>query len=321
MAILFACNAASAVVGIGQFYRPERFNPPVMRAGGGLTIEDYTYETADGRKVVRPCGLTDTPGGACAAGMLAGLLGLGWSLQPIAAWRRLAALGLAFAGLMVIYLSQVRAALVMEVISLLTLAAALAARRDVRRLRCWASAAPSSWAAPWPGWPAPRGTRSCGGSGPWSRATSAGPTTPAAATSCRRPSPAWSGTGRWGPAWAGAARPTSTSATGRPARPRRDVGRDPVDDVGHRGRDPPDRPLRHGRGAGPGRPGTHHPDVPRPHPGLLGGGGPGPRRQHRRDDLQLHPVRLDDRPSVLDHGRRAARRRSAGGGGRGAGGG
>jgi hypothetical protein len=134
MAILFACNAASAVIGIGQFYRPERFNPPVMRASGGLTLEDYTYETADGRRVVRPCGLTDTPGGACAAGMLAGLLGLGWSLQPIAAWRRLAALGLAFAGLMVIYLSQVRSALVMEIISLLTLMAALAVRRDFRRL-------------------------------------------------------------------------------------------------------------------------------------------------------------------------------------------
>ena len=134
MAILFVGNAASAVVGIGQFYWPERFNPPVIRASGGLTVADYAYETADGRKVIRPCGLTDTPGGACAAGMLAGLLGLGWSLRPIAAWRRLASLALALAGLIAIYLSQVRSALVMEVIGVLTLMIALALRRDVRRL-------------------------------------------------------------------------------------------------------------------------------------------------------------------------------------------
>jgi hypothetical protein len=134
MAILFLWNAASAVVGIGQFYQPARFNPPVIQTSGGLTVEDYAYETGDGRRVIRPCGLTDSPGGACAAGMLAGLLGLGWSLQPMAAWRRLASLGLAFAGLLVIYLSQVRSALVMEVISLLTLMAVLAVRRDFRRL-------------------------------------------------------------------------------------------------------------------------------------------------------------------------------------------
>ena len=134
MAILFLANAASALVGIGQFYQPQRFNPPVIRPSGNLTVEDYTYETADGRKVVRPCGLTDTPGAACAAGMLAGLLGLGWSLQPIAAWRRLASLALALAGLTAIYVSQVRAALVTEAISVLALVAVLAVRRNVRRL-------------------------------------------------------------------------------------------------------------------------------------------------------------------------------------------
>jgi hypothetical protein len=132
MAILVVCNAASALMGIAQFYRPDRFNPPTVMAGR-LNAEDLSYQTDDGRTILRPCGLTDTPGAACGAGIMAAVIGLGWALRPLAAWKRLASLGLAMVGLAVIYFSQVRSALITGVLALLTFWALLVLRRDWRK--------------------------------------------------------------------------------------------------------------------------------------------------------------------------------------------
>jgi hypothetical protein len=132
MAILLACNAASALIGIAQFYYPNRFNPPVV-ATNGVSAEELSYETTDGRKVLRPCGLTDVPGGACGAGMIATVAGLGWSLRPLAPWKRLASLGLAVVGVAVICFSQTRSALITGVVMLLVFWALLMARRDWRK--------------------------------------------------------------------------------------------------------------------------------------------------------------------------------------------
>ena len=75
--------------------------------------EDLMYEMAAGRKILRPCGLTDTPGAVSPAGATAALIGLCWALRPIAFWKRLASLGLAFVGVAVIYFTHVRSAMVM----------------------------------------------------------------------------------------------------------------------------------------------------------------------------------------------------------------
>jgi hypothetical protein len=134
MAILLVCNGASALVGVGQFYRPDRFNPPVIAQVGPHGVETLMYETADGRKILRPCGLTDTPGGACAAGMLACIAGLGFAMSPIALWRRLASLGLAAVGMAAIYFSQVRSTLLLTAAAILALLGLLVARRDFRKV-------------------------------------------------------------------------------------------------------------------------------------------------------------------------------------------
>ena len=121
LALLFLCNALSSAVGVAQVFRPGTFMPPDMPAlrnefGG----QNLMYETDDGRKIFRPTGLTDTPGGAGLAGVTAALVGFCWALRPIAAWKRLVSVGLAFLGIAVIYFTHVRVALVMLLLSFIT---------------------------------------------------------------------------------------------------------------------------------------------------------------------------------------------------------
>ena len=91
LAVFFLCNALSTVLGIAQIYRPDTFNPPYMPSSKDPYFLRLAFETDDGRTILRPCGLTDTPGGACSAGMVSALLGLCWALRPTAPWKRLAA--------------------------------------------------------------------------------------------------------------------------------------------------------------------------------------------------------------------------------------
>ena len=134
MAILFICNALSTVVGIGQVFRPATFNPPDMPAlkniyGG----QNLMYETDDGRVIMRPAGLTDTPGSAALAGVTAALVGFCWALRPIAFWKRLASLGAAFLGIAVIYFTHVRMALVMLAFCLMALIGLFVLQRNWRQ--------------------------------------------------------------------------------------------------------------------------------------------------------------------------------------------
>jgi hypothetical protein len=134
MRLLLVCNGASALVGIGQFYRPDIFDPPVMNIVGPEGTKDIlSIETADGRKIVRPCGLTDAPGGAASGGAMAALIGLSWALRSAPRWQRLGGLGLALVGVAVIYLSQVRSILIMLVFSLIAMFALLVLRKDFRK--------------------------------------------------------------------------------------------------------------------------------------------------------------------------------------------
>lgn len=134
MLLLLVCNGASALMGIGQFYRPGIFDPPVMNIVGAEGTKDMlSIEAADGRKVVRPCGLTDAPGGASSGGAMAALIGLSWALRPVPRRQRLGSLGLALVGVAVIYLSQVRSILLMLLVSLIFMFVLLVLRGDFRK--------------------------------------------------------------------------------------------------------------------------------------------------------------------------------------------
>ena len=124
LAVFFVCNALSSAVGLAQVYRPTTFNPPVIPAlTDKFSGEQLKLITGDGRKILRPCGLTDTPGAAAQAGMIAALVGLSLALRPIGWFKRLACGSLGFVGVAVIYYSQVRFTMVMLAIGFATLTA------------------------------------------------------------------------------------------------------------------------------------------------------------------------------------------------------
>lgn len=134
--LLFLFNAASAMVGVLQVYFPGRFEASVSAAIAGQ--EDYVRSLqltlANGERVFRPMGLTDVPGGAASAGFFVVLLGSGFLIAS-RRWLTMAvSAGLMFLGIFCLYLSQVRATMVILVIALLVLAGLLALGGHVRRL-------------------------------------------------------------------------------------------------------------------------------------------------------------------------------------------
>ena len=131
MTILFVCNALSSVVGVGQVYRPNIFNPPdIPMLRNKYQGTDIMYKAADGTMIMRPCGLTDTPGAVSPHGAAAALLGLCLALRPGPIWRRAIYLGLGFIGVAAIYYTYTRFPLVMLVICFITMIALFIYQRD-----------------------------------------------------------------------------------------------------------------------------------------------------------------------------------------------
>jgi hypothetical protein len=119
LALLLICNGLNALVGVLQVYDPSRWMPPEMSRIMSESIYGLgtvTYRGPDGRMIVRPPGLFDTPGAVAGPGMYAALLGLVFASSAIAWWKRIAALAASFAGIAAIYLSQVRVSLIVSIL-------------------------------------------------------------------------------------------------------------------------------------------------------------------------------------------------------------
>jgi hypothetical protein len=127
LALLLVCNGINSMVGVLQVYDPDRFMPRELSFAFGdkNALAMVSYVGADGRVVVRPPGLFDTPGAVCGAGTIAALLGLVFALERFAWWKRAAALLFALAGISAIYLSHVRANFVVVVGMMIVYAALL----------------------------------------------------------------------------------------------------------------------------------------------------------------------------------------------------
>ena len=114
MTLLLVCNGINAGVGVMQVYDPDRWMPQEMSrivTESEFGLDAVSYMGPNGR-VVRPPGLFDTPGAVAGPAMYAALLGLVFATSAQVWWRRVLALGAAFAGVAAIYLSQVRVSLV-----------------------------------------------------------------------------------------------------------------------------------------------------------------------------------------------------------------
>ena len=136
MVLLFLCNAAGAVVGLGQVYRPDTFMPErmaLLEAKPELT-KGFTVETPDGLSFIRPPGLTDIPGGGAIAGGTTFLIGLALTVSPIAWWKRLGPLLLSMVGLAIIFYSQVRTTLITQVLGVCVWAVVLTMRGEGKKL-------------------------------------------------------------------------------------------------------------------------------------------------------------------------------------------
>jgi hypothetical protein len=137
LAILLVCNGINSIVGVLQVYDPDRWMPRELSfvySSSRTALEIATYVGPDGRRIVRPPGLFDTPGAVCGAGTVAALLGLVFALERFAWWKRLLAVAFSFAGISAIYLSHVRASLVVAVGMMAVYAVTLFVQKERRRL-------------------------------------------------------------------------------------------------------------------------------------------------------------------------------------------
>ncbi len=128
--ILLICSGVNAMVGVLQVYDPQRWLPAEFSrvSMAGLGLGPVSYVGPDGRVIVRPPGLFDTPGSVAGPAAYAALLGLVFAVSAMPAWKRLMSLAFAGAGLAAIYLSQVRICLVIT-LAMMVVYAVVAARQ------------------------------------------------------------------------------------------------------------------------------------------------------------------------------------------------
>lgn len=132
MLMIWIFQSTSAVVGILQVYFPGHFTPAISTVildQGKAYVKGLQYQNAYGEVVFRAMGLSDIPGGAGSAGFYAVLFGTAFMLTSRKRMGRMLAVGTMVAGLAAIFLSHVRASLVMLVASAAVLVVVLAIRR------------------------------------------------------------------------------------------------------------------------------------------------------------------------------------------------
>src|SRR5713226_4709376 len=128
LVLLFLCNGANSIVGILQVHNPAVWMPETL--SGIVTASPYgldavSYIGPEGRRIIRPPGLFDSPGAVCGPAMIAVLLGLFFTVSTKGIAKKLLAGALAVAGLAAIYLSQVRSSLIVVTIMVAALSGLL----------------------------------------------------------------------------------------------------------------------------------------------------------------------------------------------------
>ena len=132
--IMWAFYAASAGVGVLQVNYPGRFEGSTSAFIDADMLSRNILVMADGHKIIRPQGLTDTPGGAGNGGLNAIVLGTGLLLTETSLILRGLVVAGMIAGLFCIYIVQERTNLVVAGLSFLALVAILLRRKLFTRL-------------------------------------------------------------------------------------------------------------------------------------------------------------------------------------------
>jgi hypothetical protein len=130
--MIWAFQSLSAFVGALQVYFPDTFQPAIASTLSDSYISGLKITLANGDRIFRPSGLTDSPGGAAGAGTYTILLSIGlWTNRPKPWFRVVLALSMGI-GMFALYLSQIRSLVVMVGISVFAMAAVHALRGRVR---------------------------------------------------------------------------------------------------------------------------------------------------------------------------------------------
>jgi hypothetical protein len=108
---LWAFHFVSSITGVLQVMFPGRFQPAL--ASFITERQVANIRLASGEWVPRPMGLSDTPGGAGAAGFYATLIGLGVVMLKPFPFARVLGIASMITGMICVYLSQVRAGVVL----------------------------------------------------------------------------------------------------------------------------------------------------------------------------------------------------------------
>lgn len=121
--LLWAFHVVSSAMGVLQIYYPQRFAPSAefVKSLLGPYADSLMITLGDGRRVFRPFGLSDTPGGAAVSGSFAVICGL-LLLTQQGKWliRFTAVAGIA-AGIVCIVVCQIRSILIITAISAVVL--------------------------------------------------------------------------------------------------------------------------------------------------------------------------------------------------------
>src|SRR6266852_4125687 len=128
LVLLFLCNGANSMVGILQVYNPAVWMPEELSAivtASPYGLDAVSYIGPEGRRIIRPPGLFDSPGAVCGPAMITVLLGLFFTVSTKGIAKKLLAGALAVAGLAAIYLSQVRSSLIVVTIMVAALSGLL----------------------------------------------------------------------------------------------------------------------------------------------------------------------------------------------------
>jgi hypothetical protein len=112
--VIWSFHTASAALGVLQVYDPERYAPDssFVEAMAGQYAEGLKITLDDGRRIYRPFGLTDTPGGASSSGAFAATVGLALVASNQTVVLRIAGALAAIIGMFCIYMCQIRSTLI-----------------------------------------------------------------------------------------------------------------------------------------------------------------------------------------------------------------
>jgi hypothetical protein len=133
LVILMVCNGVNSFVGVMQVLDPGRWLPADFSEVylARYDLDALSYIGNDGRRIIRPPGLFDSPGAVSGPAMTASLLGAALLFQPVGLYQR--ALGAFFAacGFAAIFLSQVRTSILITLGTFLVFGAILVLQRRV----------------------------------------------------------------------------------------------------------------------------------------------------------------------------------------------